>query len=53
MAIAAIRPHRLCLFVVLALIVPADGHREAESDDEAEKCQGSGLDDAELLKRAP
>jgi hypothetical protein len=30
--------------VDVALIIPADGHREAESENEAEQCQGSGQD---------
>ena len=39
----------LCFFVVLAQIVAADGHRETESDDEAEQRQGSGLHNAEIF----
>ena len=45
------RPDRigLCLFLVLALIVPRDGHRKAESDDEGEQRQRSGQDNAEIF----
>jgi hypothetical protein len=37
--------------VVFALIVSADGHRKAESDDEGEQCQGTGHDKIEILMR--
>ena len=38
----------LGFLVVLALIVPADSHRKAESDDEAEQRQSGGHDNIQI-----
>jgi hypothetical protein len=42
----------LFLLVGLARVVAADGHREAEADDQAEQRERGGLDDGEVFARA-
>ena len=40
---------RFGFFAILPLIVAADGHRERESDEQAEHRQARGLHDAEIV----